>query len=47
MRKFYEDPIFEINKFYFEEILADGMLRPSDPEGDLDEDGDDFEEPDW
>ena len=45
MKKIYEDPIFEINKFFFEEILTDGKLDVSDPEGDIGEDGDDFEDP--
>lgn len=46
MRRFYEEPVLEINKFYFEEILS-GMLNTSDPEGDIDEDGGDVDTDIW
>lgn len=39
MKKLYEDPIFEINKFSFEEILNDGYVDDSNPEDELGTDG--------
>lgn len=33
MKKLYEDPLFEVNKFSFEDILADSV-KDSDPEVD-------------
>lgn len=41
MKKFYEEPSFELNKFSFEDILAEGYVRDSDPEGSLGGDGED------
>lgn len=39
MRKLYEEPIFEVNKFSFESILADDYVKDSNPEGTLGEGG--------
>lgn len=39
MRKLYEEPIFEVNKFSFESILADDYVKDSNPEGNLGEGG--------
>ncbi len=32
MKKLYEEPNFELNKFSFEDILKDGYVDNSDPE---------------
>lgn len=45
MKKLYEEPIFEINKFSFEEILNNDNARVSDAESDVNSDGDNGEEP--
>lgn len=39
MKKNYEDPIFEITKFSFEEILANGYVDPSNTEETVGTDG--------
>lgn len=41
MKKLYEDPIFEINKFSFEDILNTGAVQDSDPESTNGYDGND------
>lgn len=42
MKKLYEEPIFEINKFSFEEILNDGYAENSDAEEIVPTGGNDF-----
>lgn len=38
MKKLYEEPLFEVSRFSFEDVLAD-QLDVSDPEGELGTDG--------
>lgn len=38
MKKLYEEPLFEVNKFSFEDILAD-YVQDSTPEGEIGTEG--------
>lgn len=46
MRKLYEEPLFEIDKFSFEDILDD-YVKDSDPESDPGSEGGEISSDPW
>ncbi len=47
MKKLYEEPLFEVNKFSFENILADSYVKDSNPESDLGSEGGEIPSDPW